>query len=95
MDDIEAKDAAEKETLLDKPKDLDMSAPEHESTRTEHPDDSDQQLSPSEKVKSILQDVSEGEPESWNVHGLFCQLDVLCRFDDGDYGWKESARLVI
>ena len=26
------------------------------------------------------------------LRALFCQMDVLCHFDDGVMGWKESAR---
>ena len=26
------------------------------------------------------------------MHALFCQMDVLCHFDDGESGWKEAAR---
>ena len=24
--------------------------------------------------------------------GLFCEMDALCHFDTGEYGWKKSAR---
>ena len=30
-----------------------------------------------------------------DIHALFCQMDVLCHFDDGESGWKEAARSVL
>merc|ERR1712141_554024 len=56
---------------------------------------------PAEKVRFILsQDTEEvdgvdlEEANEWDldVHALFCQMDVLCHFEDGETGWKEAAR---
>ncbi len=58
---------------------------------------------PAERVRFILadekdKDKAEDGEEDVNVdlamHALFCQMDVLCHFEDGDCGWKESTRFV-
>ncbi len=50
------------------------------------------------KVRSILSDVEYDPDANESVildgHALFCQMDVLCHFAEGDMGWKEAARLV-
>jgi len=28
----------------------------------------------------------------FNQHSVFCQMDMLCDFEDGDVAWKEIAR---
>lgn len=56
---------------------------------------SNEPMSPAEKVRFILTDVDQNEPTENVVldgHALFCQMDVLCHFDEGEMGWKESAR---
>ena len=52
--------------------------------------------SPAERVRFIL---TESEREGTDMddvsldgHALFCQMDVLCHFDEGGMGWKEAAR---
>jgi len=64
--------------------------------------DSDQPpKTPAEKVRFILShdseevsgvDVEEANEWDLDVHALFCQMDVLCHFEDGETGWKEAAR---
>ena len=58
---------------------------------------------PAERVRSILSErgaedessVSSADFEfDLHVHSLFCQMDVLCHFEDGEMGWKEAARFV-
>ena len=50
------------------------------------------------KVRSILSDVEYDQDTTEDVildgHALFCQMDVLCHFADGEMGWKEAARFV-
>ena len=51
--------------------------------------------SPAERVRFILSNNDEevtDENLDLAVHALFCQMDVLCHFDDGESGWKEAAR---
>ena len=50
------------------------------------------------QVRFILtnaQDEKDGAEEETmltELRALFCQMDVLCHFDDGVMGWKEAAR---
>ncbi len=68
-----------------------------------HTSDNVTPKTPAERVLFILADEkdkkkAEEGAEDVNldlaVHALFCQMDVLCHFEDGDSGWKESTRFV-
>ena len=87
---------------------LTISVPERPSTsasgssdQNSHTADDLSPKSPAERVRFILTDEkqtdkgTDAEPaiEDINLaHALFCQMDVLCHFEDDDHGWKECAR---
>jgi hypothetical protein len=52
--------------------------------------------SAADKVRFILS--PEGVEGSGGIliaqHSIFCQMDLLCHFDNGEMGWKETARFV-
>ena len=48
-----------------------------------------------EQLRKNAQDEKDGAEEETmltELRALFCQMDVLCHFDDGVMGWKEAAR---
>ena len=54
---------------------------------------------PSQKIRRILDKpvpkvVLHESEEGQHKYSLFCQMDVLMHYEDGDFGWKEEARFV-
>ena len=53
--------------------------------------------SAADKVRFILapEGVESGGEILTAQHSIFCQMDLLCHFDNGELGWKETARSVM
>ena len=75
-----------------------MNIADRPSSSSSPGDDDMTPKTPAERVRFILADNGQEEGESaaedldLAVHALFCQMDVLCHFEDGESGWKEAAR---